>query len=92
MSISFRTVPWIESGLGKISTISEVCIKLNIRRPIIVSDKGLFELGYINRIDKILKSSNLESCVYKDVLADPPEYNIFEAANPGKISTPKSSA
>ena len=81
MSISFKTVPWIESGLGKISLISNICKKLHVKRPIIVTDKGLSDLGYVDRIDKILKKSNIHSCVYNDVLADPPEYNIFEAVN-----------
>ena len=79
MSISFKTVPWIESGLGKISTLFEICIKLNINRPIIITDKGLYKLGYVNKVIKILKKNNIQSSVYKDVLADPPEYNIFEA-------------
>ena len=42
MNINFKTVPWIESGLGKISLLYEICFKLNIKRPIIVTDKGLY--------------------------------------------------
>ncbi|MDA9558606.1 iron-containing alcohol dehydrogenase [Alphaproteobacteria bacterium] len=79
MDINFKTVSWIESGLGKISILSEICIKLNINRPIIITDKGLYKLGYIDKINTILKKNNIQSSVYKDVLADPPEYNIFEA-------------
>ena len=79
MNISFRTVPWIESGLGKISNLPDVCRKLKIKRPIIITDKGLFKLGYIEKINKSLKKNNIQSCVFKDVLADPPEYNIFDA-------------
>ncbi len=79
MNISFRTVPWIESGLGKISNLPDVCRKLKIKRPIIITDKGLFKLGYIEKINKFLKKNNIQSCVFKDVLADPPEYNIFDA-------------
>ena len=79
MSVNFKTVPWIESGLGKISLLYQICIKLNIKRPIIVTDKGLYKIGYLDRIIEILKKKNIQSTVYKDVLADPPEYNIFEA-------------
>ena len=79
MNISFKTVPWIESGLGKISILPEICKKLRVKRPIIISDSGLFKLGYIEKITNILKENNLQSCVFKDVLADPPENNIFDA-------------
>ena len=79
MDINFKTVPWIESGLGKIAVLYEICLKLNINRPIIITDKGLYNLGYVDKINAILKKNNIQSSVYKDVLADPPEYNIFEA-------------
>ena len=79
MSIIFKTVPWIEAGLGKIITLSEICIKLNIKRPLIVTDKGLYNLGYVDKINNIIKKKSLQATIYKDVLADPPEKNIFEA-------------
>ena len=79
MSFAFKTVPWIVSGLGKISSIADICIKLNIKRPIIITDMGLFKIGFVEKLQASLKENNLESCVYKDVLADPPEYNIFDA-------------
>ena len=79
MSINFRTVPWIEVGLGKIKLLPSVCDKLNIKNPIIITDKGLSKLGYIENIETILNDKNIDVCVYNDVLADPPENNIFEA-------------
>ena len=79
MSFNFKTVPWIESGLGKISILPEMCKKLSIKRPVIITDNGLFKLGYVDKINKILKNKNFEASVYKDVQADPPETNIFEA-------------
>ena len=79
MDISFKTVPWIESGLGKISLLPEICKKLKVKKPIIISDNGLYKLGYIEKITNILRKNNLQSCMFKDVLADPPEHNIFDA-------------
>ena len=46
MSLSFQTVPSIESGLGKISVLPDVCNRLNIKKPIVITDKGLFR-GHI---------------------------------------------
>ncbi len=79
MSLNFRTVPLVESGLGKISILSEVCNQLNIKKPLIITDQGLFKLGFVEEIEKNLGIKNISPCVYNKVKADPPESNIFEA-------------
>jgi alcohol dehydrogenase len=79
MSINFQTVPFIESGYGKLATLPKICRKFNIKRPIIVTDKGLFDIGYIDSVTELLEKENIENCLFKDVLADPPESNIFDA-------------
>ena len=79
MSISFQTVPFIESGLGKISILPDLCKRFNIKKPIIVTDKGLFDLGLVEKVEQSLKKDRIDACIYKGVLADPPESNIFDA-------------
>ena len=81
MSVKFQTVPLIESGLSKVNFLTDICNQLNIKRPIIITDEGVYNLGFVERIEEILKKNNTPSCVYKNVLADPPENNIFEAVN-----------
>ena len=81
MSLNFQTVPLVESGLGKISILSNVCNKLNIKKPLIITDQGLFKLGLVEEIEKSLTIKNILPCVYNKVKADPPESNIFEAVN-----------
>jgi len=81
MSLNFQTVPLIESGLGKISVLSDICNKFNIKKPLIITDHGLFELGFVEEIKKSLTIKNILPCVYNRVKADPPESNIFEAVN-----------
>ena len=81
MNLNFRTVPLVESGLGKISILSDVCNQLNIKKPLIITDQGLFKLGFVEEIEKSLSIKNISSCVYNRVKADPPESNIFEAVN-----------
>ena len=81
MSLNFRTVPLVESGLGKISILSDVCNQLNIKKPLIITDQGLFKLGFVEEIEKSLSIKNISPCVYNRVKADPPESNIFEAVN-----------
>ena len=81
MSLNFQTVPLVESGLGKISILSNVCNQLNIKKPLIITDQGLFKLGFVEEIEKSLSIKNISPCVYNKVKADPPESNIFEAVN-----------
>ena len=81
MSLNFQTVPLVESGLGKISILSAVCNKLNIKKPLVITDQGLFKLGFVEEIEKSLTMKNIFPCVYNKVKADPPESNIFEAVN-----------
>ena len=81
MSLNFRTVPLVESGLGKISILSDVCNQLNIKKPLIITDQGLFKLGFVEEIEKSLSIKNISPSVYNKVKADPPESNIFEAVN-----------
>ena len=81
MSLNFQTVPLIESGLGKISVLSDICNKFNIKKPLIITDQGLFKLGFVEKIEKNLTIKNIFPSVYNKVLADPPESNIFEAVD-----------
>ena len=79
MNLTFRTVPIIETGLGKISVLPKVCSELNVKKPIIITDNGLFDLGFVDIIIENLKKNDVQACIFKDVLADPPESNIFDA-------------
>ena len=81
MSLNFQTVPLVESGLGKISILSDTCNKLNIKKPLIITDQGLFKLGFVEKIENNLIINNIFPSVYNKVLADPPESNIFEAVD-----------
>ena len=81
MSLNFQTVPLVESGLGKILILSDICNQLNIKKPLIVTDQGLFKLGFVEEIEKSLTKKNILPSVYNKVQADPPESNIFEAVD-----------
>ena len=68
MSLNFQTVPLVESGLGKISILSDICNKLNIKKPLIITDQGLFELGFVEKIEKSLAIKNLIIFLYFFIL------------------------
>ena len=65
MSVKFQTVPLIESGLGKVSFLTSICDQLNVKKPIIMSDEGVYNLGFVKKVEH--KDSKMLSKI-KDLL------------------------
>ena len=78
-SFSFNTVRTIISETGAITQIARHCKNLGIRRPIIVTDTGIVQLGLLSDLQGHISASDLEPIVYSDVVADPPESVVLEA-------------
>ncbi len=77
----FQTVPKITSGFGQINIVAEACKKLDINKPLVVTDSGIKSTGYDEKINAILLRENITPIFYYGVLSDPPERNIFEAVD-----------
>ena len=75
----FNSVPNIISGSGKIDELSNICLKHQILKPLVVTDFGIKEQGYVKTIEKILSKYKIEISTFDQVKADPPEKNIFDA-------------
>ena len=78
-TFNFNSVPNIISGSGKIDELSNICLKHQILNPLVVTDFGIKELGYVKIIEKILSKNKIEISIFDQVKADPPEKNIFDA-------------
>ena len=78
---NYSSVPNIIVGSGKFKETPNICKKCNISNPILITDNGIKEQGFISTIEAILKKDNIDISVYDSVKADPPEKNIFEAVN-----------
>ncbi|MEL7313304.1 MAG: iron-containing alcohol dehydrogenase [Pseudomonadota bacterium] len=75
-----NTVKTIVSEPGAIQQIAEHCRGLNIRRPMIVTDAGIAQLGLLSDLQSHMSPAGLEPLVYGEVVADPPESVVLEAA------------
>ena len=76
ISVNWSYPTNIRFGPGRIQELGEVCLALNIKNPLLVTDKGLAGLEITENAVKILKSSGFEGRVFSDVDPNPNEINL----------------
>ncbi len=74
---TFKTSKTIINEIGSVARMGEICAELGIKRPLIVSDRGIVSTGLLNKLSSAI--ANTDSEHYLDVIADPPE-NVVEDA------------
>ena len=76
---NFNSVPNIISGAGKLNELSNICKKIQVSNPILITDLGIKKQGYIKQIESIFTNNDIKFSIFDDVKPDPPEKNIFDA-------------
>ena len=76
ISVNWSYPTNIRFGPGRIQELGEVCLALNIKNPLLVTDKGLAGLDITDNAVNILKSSGFEGRVFSDVDPNPNEINL----------------
>ena len=71
----------ISYGPGRISEIGKNCGELNIKKPLIVTDRGSKDLPFIKSIQNFLEKSNIQSDVYFEISPNPKEDEITGGCN-----------
>lgn len=79
MSFSFSTTKSIVSGAYSASNIGEYCLRLSIKRALIVTDSGITKLGLHETVIRSLSSNSILCSVFDSVQADPPTKNVNAA-------------
>jgi alcohol dehydrogenase class IV len=64
------------TGPGRISELASACATAGIKRPLIVTDKGLADQPMIAEAQKLLKAAGLTDNVFSDVKGNPTEANL----------------
>lgn len=80
----FSTTKSIISEIGVTAKIAELCHSLNIIRPLIVTDKGIVDLGLIAPIANAFNNAQMQYWCFDKVVADPPEAIVIEAVDYAK--------
>ena len=76
ISVNWSYPTNIRFGPGRIQELGEVCLALNIKNPLLVTDKGLAGLDITENAVNNLKSSGFEGRVFSDVDPNPNEINL----------------
>jgi alcohol dehydrogenase class IV len=92
-SFQFNTTKCIISEPGSLRKITDICQKLNISKPLVVTDQGIVSCGLLETLLSELSSqvcasskSKLAVTIYDQVVADPKEHIIFSALEYAKLN------
>lgn len=75
----FNTTRCIINEPGALSKIAAICREHHINRPLVVTDRGIVNVGLMEKLENALKTDQMEYSSYTDVVADPPESVVYEA-------------
>jgi alcohol dehydrogenase class IV len=67
----------IVAGAGRIAELPSLARANGIRRPLVVTDKGLRDLPLVSRIMKLLADGELTAGLFSDVKSNPTEANLL---------------
>ncbi|OGB22051.1 MAG: alcohol dehydrogenase [Burkholderiales bacterium RIFCSPLOWO2_02_FULL_57_36] len=81
-AFTFSTVPNIVCELGAAKRLGALVKQHfpNVRNALVVTDAGFLKTGLVDTPVASLKAENLSVRIYSDVLADPPEAIVLQAA------------
>lgn len=77
----FQTVPNIIAGLGSIQELKNVLSEKNYSKALLVTDAGMIQHELHQPILDIFQQIGLQSIIYSDIQADPPEHIVLEAVD-----------
>ena len=77
----FQTVPNIIGGLGSIQELKTILSQHDYKKVLLVTDAGMIQHQLHLPILDILDQLSLETIIYSDIQADPPEHIVLEAVD-----------
>ena len=66
----------ISFGAGRISELSDACLTVGIKKPLLVTDRGLADLPITERAMDLLRSAGLNPVIFSEVDPNPNEVNL----------------
>lgn len=85
-SFCFVTTPRLVCHPGAIACIGEELTRLNVKRPLVVSDAGIKASGLLDTLLKVLETHTISATLFTDVVADPPEAVVHQAVKVGQAA------
>ncbi len=79
MISAFQMANMIFTGAGAIDKAPESLKNNGLKKPLIVTDKGIAKVGLLAKVEEVLKQSGLEYAVYDGTVPNPTESNVTES-------------
>ena len=80
----FSAVPDVLVGPEASKQLGDLAVSMGITRALIVTDRGIIQLGLLDSATNSLNASKVEYELYADVVADPPESVVMDAVTEGQ--------
>ncbi|MFW8590826.1 iron-containing alcohol dehydrogenase [Glaciecola sp. 2405UD65-10] len=79
-TFQFDTSKRIVNEVGGLRHCPNLCKELGVKHVIIVSDKGLRQLGMVDELAHCLQNAGVSATVFDKTVADPPDSIVLEAS------------
>ena len=66
----------IKHGVGALATLGEEAARVGVRRPLLVTDKGMVATGHVERAAGFLTAHGLEPAVFDQVVGNPSIHHV----------------
>ncbi len=77
---SFILPTRIDYGVGQLKKLTEELKELGVKKPLIITDKGIVKMGLVEKITSVLEDNHYEYIIFDEVEANPKDYNVEKAA------------
>lgn len=81
MDITKFAIPEIIFGRGSLNHAGQCALRLGAKKVFLVSDSGIEEAGWVQRLMDILKKEGIEWVYYPDVSSNPRDYQVEKGAS-----------
>jgi len=80
MNVTKFAIPEIIFGRGSMVHVGQCARRLGAKRVLLVSDQGLEQSGWVERVTELLEADNLEWVYYGDVNSNPRDHQVHTGA------------
>jgi alcohol dehydrogenase len=76
MNVTKFAIPEIIFGQGSLNHVGQCALRLGAKKVFLVSDSGIEEAGWVEKLMDVLKNENIEWIYYSDVTSNPRDYQV----------------
>lgn len=86
MEFNFLVSPSVIFGVDKTNEIGKMLKDLGRKKTMLVCDKSMIKLGFVQRIQNILSENDIQSVIFDKVMPNPTDTLIHDGANFAKLN------